>query len=315
MCIIAVAPHAGAWIEIVSINYGTGAGLGGWNCRHSFFPYFEGMARAYTDKQLKSYEARDYTCNGQAMTEYEATQQQRYIERQIRRWKREEAALGAAGLPTDEATAKIAKWRDKQQDFLSKTGLKRRADREEIASLVLRRRGLSAKNSASSVPNSVPKFAGKIDITDRALVDSRLEEFMRETLHDDYESAYVILKNGKTYRFSGGSDRVHPEALGSALKDAVVTHNHPINESLFSFSGDDFEFFANYHLAELYGFDERYSYVLRRTGKSPKIEMQDLRSIEDEFSQHQLIYEMSEREGIYYERIRKTTTSSTGGGR
>lgn len=35
-------------------GYGTGPGLGGWNCRHSFFPYYEGISeRAYTDIELE----------------------------------------------------------------------------------------------------------------------------------------------------------------------------------------------------------------------------------------------------------------------
>lgn len=35
-------------------GYGTGAGLGGWNCRHSMFPFYEDISvRAYTDKELE----------------------------------------------------------------------------------------------------------------------------------------------------------------------------------------------------------------------------------------------------------------------
>lgn len=34
-------------------GYGTGPGLGGWNCRHSMFPYYEGMGRVYTDEELE----------------------------------------------------------------------------------------------------------------------------------------------------------------------------------------------------------------------------------------------------------------------
>lgn len=114
-------------------GYGTGPGLGGWNCRHSFFPYFEGSPRAYTPEMLQQYEAADYTYNGRKMTEYEATQQQRYIERQIRRWKRENAAMQAAGLDTNESAAKIRSWQERQKDFLKQTGLKRQAERERIA--------------------------------------------------------------------------------------------------------------------------------------------------------------------------------------
>lgn len=112
-------------------GYGTGAGLCGWNCRHSFFPYFEGVSRpAYTPEELERFNAKNYEYNGVKMTEYEASQKQRYIERQIRRWKREDQAMQAAKLPTEEAKAKIAHWNAVQKDFLEKTGLKRQYDRE-----------------------------------------------------------------------------------------------------------------------------------------------------------------------------------------
>ena len=66
------------------------------------------------------------------MTEYEAAQMQRYLERQIRRWKREEQSMKAAGVPVDEAAAKVRLWQAKQKDFLKQTGLKRRVDREQV---------------------------------------------------------------------------------------------------------------------------------------------------------------------------------------
>ena len=77
-------------------GYGTGAGLCGWNCRHSFGPYIEGAPKAYSDKMLENYNAEKYEYNGQKMTEYEASQKQREIERNIRRWKRENKAMEAA---------------------------------------------------------------------------------------------------------------------------------------------------------------------------------------------------------------------------
>lgn len=119
---------------VVSTGYGTGPGLCGWNCRHSFFPYYEGVSEpAYSAEQLKEMDAKSYEYNGQKLTEYEATQQQRHIERQIRRWKRENLATDAAGQDTMESAAKIKLWQDRQQDFLRQTGLKRQTDREQIA--------------------------------------------------------------------------------------------------------------------------------------------------------------------------------------
>ena len=105
-------------------GYGTGAGLGGWNCSHSFRPWFEGMSRTYDKALLKEYQAKDYEYNGVKMTEYEALQEQRRIERSIRRWKRERNAMQAAGLDSSEASAKITEWNRRQKDFLEQTGLK-----------------------------------------------------------------------------------------------------------------------------------------------------------------------------------------------
>lgn len=111
-------------------GYGTGEGLGGWNCRHSFFPYFEGMEQVYTQSELDEMNAPKYEYNGEKLTEYEATQKQRAIERNIRRWKREKIGMESAGQPTDEAVAKLAKWRGIQKDFIEQTGLKRQFARE-----------------------------------------------------------------------------------------------------------------------------------------------------------------------------------------
>lgn len=116
---------------VKTTGYGTGAGLGGWNCSHSFRPWFEGMSRTYDKALLKEYQAKDYEYNGVKMTEYEALQEQRRIERSIRRWKREQNALQAAGLDSSEASAKIAEWNRRQKDFLEQTGLK--ADGTRVA--------------------------------------------------------------------------------------------------------------------------------------------------------------------------------------
>lgn len=113
-------------------GYGTGAGLGGWNCRHSYHPFFPGYESAYSDDILKGYQRKTCTYNGKALTEYEASQQQRYFERGIRRWKREFVALDAAGEDTTEASKKIKAWRDRETDFLRQTGRRRDSARTEI---------------------------------------------------------------------------------------------------------------------------------------------------------------------------------------
>ena len=117
-----------------STGYGTGAGLCGWNCRHTFGPYIEGSPPVWSEEQLAELDAPKYEYGGRKLTEYEASQQQRYNERQIRRWKREEAAMKAAGLDSSEATAKVKEWQGRQQEFLAQTGFKRQYAREQVIS-------------------------------------------------------------------------------------------------------------------------------------------------------------------------------------
>lgn len=113
-------------------GYGTGAGLGGWNCRHSYHPFFPGYESAYSDDILKEYTQKVCTYNGKELTEYEASQQQRYFERGIRRWKREYVAMDAAGLNTTQASVKLKQWREKEADFLRQTGRRRDSSRSQI---------------------------------------------------------------------------------------------------------------------------------------------------------------------------------------
>lgn len=114
-------------------GYGSGSGLCGWNCRHNFFPFFEGLSRsAYPEEVLRRYENQTVTYNGEKLSYYDATQKQRYLERQVRRWKREYLMLDAAGQDTTKAATKLNAWRRSLDDFLKQTGLDRQASREMV---------------------------------------------------------------------------------------------------------------------------------------------------------------------------------------
>lgn len=131
---VAGEPEAGeSYLSLSDIGYGTGAGFGGWNCHHSWSPYWPGTARTWTDEQLEALKEPSVTYDGKPMTDYEASQQQRYFERQQRRWKREYKAMEAAGQDTSEAAAKIRQWQQREKDFLRQTGRKADADRATVA--------------------------------------------------------------------------------------------------------------------------------------------------------------------------------------
>lgn len=64
---------------VTATGYGTGAGLCGWNCKHSFYPYIEGMHNPYEDNPIDTEENK---------RRYGLTQTQRKYERAIRQSKR-----------------------------------------------------------------------------------------------------------------------------------------------------------------------------------------------------------------------------------
>ena len=98
-------------------GYGTGEGLGGWNCRHHFTPFVDGvMERTYSDEDLEKIDPPPFEYQGRKYTAYEATQQQRKIERTIRKLKREQAAYKAAAA-APEYTAVTARLRRLQKQY------------------------------------------------------------------------------------------------------------------------------------------------------------------------------------------------------
>ena len=121
---------------IDSTGYGSGEGLGGWNCRHHFYPYIEGVSeRTYTDKELKNIDdGRDCTFEGKHYTAYEATQKQREIERTVRKLERRKTAFEAQGN-TEEAQAaqiKMRRLRKKYREFSKAADLPLQTERMKV---------------------------------------------------------------------------------------------------------------------------------------------------------------------------------------
>ena len=111
---------------------GTITGLCGINCRHSYYPYFEGMEQHYTQSDLDEMEKQTVTYNGKKMTRYEGEEQLRGIERNIRHYKRRALTQEAAGIDNTAAREKIGEWQAKARDFTKQTGIERDSAREFI---------------------------------------------------------------------------------------------------------------------------------------------------------------------------------------
>lgn len=119
-------------------GYGSVTGIGGANCRHSFHPYIEGVSeRTYTDAELEAMKPENrpkIRFEGKEYNEYQATQQQRKIERTIRKLKRRKASFDAAGL-TDEGQAaniRLLRLSKEYKAFSKAAGLPEQRERMKV---------------------------------------------------------------------------------------------------------------------------------------------------------------------------------------
>ena len=104
-------------------SHGEAAGLFGVNCKHYPIPFVPGFSRIRAPRQNEQENAK----------EYEQSQQQRALERNLRNEKRDLAVLKAQGATDDEIKAQRERVRAasaKLDDFCDKTGRARRRSRE-----------------------------------------------------------------------------------------------------------------------------------------------------------------------------------------
>lgn len=251
-----------------STGYGTGTGLGGFNCRHSWFPYFEGISDpAYTQAELDEMNAPKYTYNGEKLTEYEASQKQRAIERNIRRWKREYKAMEAAGLDTSEAAAKLKRWQDKQKDFISQTGLKRQTEREQVEGFG--RREAARVNSVMKRVNA--ENAAALENTTKwpANARGRLKQDEAMLSKREKEAAVLYDGNGKTILTKSGTEQrvSFSKSEVKMMKGGVLTHNHPYSTT---FSWADIDMLRRSQLSEIRATGNTGTYFMRQPARWPE---------------------------------------------
>lgn len=105
-------------------GYGTGAGLCGWNCRHTFFAVFPelGDPPTWTEESLQELNARNIEYNGKLYTQYEVNQMQRARERNVRKWKKRYLAESAAGSDTTDSAVRLKVARQSLSEFAKATG-------------------------------------------------------------------------------------------------------------------------------------------------------------------------------------------------
>lgn len=251
-----------------STGYGTGSGLGGWNCRHSWFVFFEGISDpAYTADELEDMNAPKYTYNGEKLTEYEASQKQRAIERNIRRWKREYKAMEASGLDTSEAAAKLSRWQEKQKDFLFQTGMKRQTERERVEGFGRR----EAARANVAVKRAKAENIAVLENTAKWPANARGKLKQDEAMLSKREKEAAVLYdgNGKTILTKTGTEqRVSFSKLEvKMMKGGILTHNHPYSTT---FSWADIDMLRRSQLSEIRATGNTGTFFMRQPARWPE---------------------------------------------
>nr|DAI47942.1 MAG TPA: minor capsid protein [Caudoviricetes sp.] len=140
-------------------HYGTADGLCGVNCRHTFYPFFEGISEP--TKWDEEPEPKEY--NGKTYTYYEMTQKQRQMERKVRETKREIEAKRAIGEDTDALESAKRKQIAEYHKFSDEMGIRPKDNRLRVVkgssdltktkSYKAAKRGQELKSGALNIKN------------------------------------------------------------------------------------------------------------------------------------------------------------------
>lgn len=255
-----------------STGYGTGDGLCGWNCRHNFYPFFEGLSKPVGVPFTK--EENDKV--------YRDTQKQRAYERAIRQSKRELAALDASRSAASDDALKQKLDREFQRkavtlkrreaklaEHLRASGLlpdnsRVRVDgfgRSVSGKAVWAKRKLSIAENNSGKPITIitDTAIGKVKTVEIPGYSAEQNDFIRnqhmellKTSRDknnNNEVAFIISNGNKREAIAFGiDDRLDFSSSDcinalTYLSDLTVLHNHPRNGS---FSATDMIFFMQH---------------------------------------------------------------------
>ena len=277
---------------IESTGYGTATGLCGINCRHSFYPYYEGLSEpSYTQEELDEINNKTVSYNGKEIKEYDALQIQRGMERNIRQNKREISAC--EGILTSNADEKLKSeannkisvlsknLREKQsklKDFTEQTGLVRQYVRERVPSY--------NKHIDKTVDNinKSNTFYDNVGISNDTMPNNEygrskyLNENAKELCNEifkkfesnGYENIGIInVKNNEVLgeiHTSNIKERVTFSIKQENLlamqdnRSVLVVHNHPGNDT---FSGNDiFTLIENKKICGIIATGHDYNYFL-----------------------------------------------------
>ena len=251
------------YIGLGDTSYGQPDGLLGINCGHYLFPFMPGVSTITSEVQPK----------GENDLAYKQSQKQRELERAVRKAKREksmaENANDAEGAKT--AAEKVKQGQKKLREFINESGRTRRYDREQVFVNRSNPSGTLGAKSAyyDNIKTSKPVKVGQLTSMEPEIIEKVLKAYENQIADLDYEVGIVVTQSGEVYRVKGENASVNLSQLGDKLFKASVTHNHPVEETRFSFSNFDLSEAIRNRFTIFRGIDAQYEYQLRILENTP----------------------------------------------
>lgn len=222
-----------------STGYGTGAGLCGWNCRHTFFAIFPelGAPPAWTQESLEALNARDIEYNGGRYTRYEISQMQRARERTVRKYKRRYLAEDAAGADTTASAVKLRQARQELTDFISATGGRADSARTSVAGFGRSEAGKATWAAKKAEPRGILQklnFSDSVSQSEREGIEKELSvipQWQRDKAESIINKVVMTEKDaaGSGYYYPDKTLYLHPERKSG---DVIHEYGHALEISL-----------------------------------------------------------------------------------
>lgn len=220
-------------------GYGTGAGLCGWNCRHTFFAIFPelGAPPAWTQESLEALNARDIEYNGGRYTRYEISQMQRARERAVRKYKRRYLAEDAAGADTTASAVKLRQARQELADFISVTGGRVDSARISVAGFGRSEAGKATWAAKKAEPRGILQklnFSDSVSQSEREGIEKELSvipQWQRDKAESIINKVVMTEKDaaGSGYYYPDKTLYLHPERKSG---DVIHEYGHALEISL-----------------------------------------------------------------------------------
>ena len=220
-------------------GYGTGAGLCGWNCRHTFFAIFPelGAPPAWTQADLEALNARDIEYNGGKYTRYEISQMQRARERTVRKYKRRYLAEDAAGADTTASAVKLRQARQELADFISATGSRANSARTSVAGFGRSESSKAMWAAKKAEPRGILQklnFSDSVSQSEREGIEKELSvipQWQRDKAESIINKVVMTEKDaaGSGYYYPDKTLYLHPERKSG---DVIHEYGHALEISL-----------------------------------------------------------------------------------